>query len=92
MKILILKPEMFVSYEDAMGLALFSNSNFTWFFNGDDLPLQLLTKQVNSPSIEKIQAELEENLNLLELAVLHDAAEVQDRDDEDYLNYCLSYD
>lgn len=92
MKILILKPEMFVSYEDAMGLALFSNSTFTWFFNGDDLPLQLLTKQVDSPSIEEIQAELEENLDLLELAVLHDAAEVQDRDDEDYLNYCLSYD
>ncbi len=92
MKILILKPEMFVSYEDAIGLALFSNSNLTWFFNGDDLPLQLLTKQVDSPSIEKIQAELEENLDLLELAVLHDAAEIQDRDDEDYLNYCLSYD
>jgi hypothetical protein len=28
----------------------------------------------------------------LELAVMHDAAEIQDRDDDDYLNYCTSYD
>lgn len=92
MKILILKPEMFVSYDGIIGLALFRNATFTWFFDGEDVPLRLFTKEVESPSNEEIMEELQENMDLLEFAVSHDAAEVQDRDDDDYLTYCTSYD
>ena len=92
MRIVVLRPEMFVSYQNDIGLALFSNSTYTWFFNEGDLPVKLNTKQVDFLSKDEILEELEENTDLLELAIIHDAAEVQDRDDEDYLNYCLSYD
>ena len=92
MKILILKPDMFVSCDNMIGLALFRNATYTWFFDGQDVPLRLFTKDVSSPSNEEIQDELQENDELLELAVMHDAAEIQDRDDDDYLNYCTSYD
>lgn len=92
MKILILKPEMFVSYDGMIGLALFRNASFTWFFDGEDVPLRVFTKEVESPSNEEIIEELQENMDLLELAVLHDAVETQDRDDHDYLTYCTSYD
>ena len=92
MKILILKPEMFVSVDDMIGLALFSNATFTWFFDGEDVPLRMFTSEVGSPSNEEIMEELQDNPDLLELAVMHDAAEVQDRDDDDYLTYCTSYD
>ena len=92
MKILILKPDMFVSYEGMIGIALFRNAMYTWFFDGEDVPLRVFTKEVESPSNEEILEELQDNFDLLELAESHDAVEVQDRDDDDYLTYCTSYD
>jgi hypothetical protein len=92
MNILLLKPEMFVTCDGMMGLALFRNATYTWFFDGEDVPLRLFTKDVTSPSNAEILEELEENSTLLEYAEMHEAIEVQDRDDDDYLSYCTSYD
>lgn len=92
-KIIILKPEMFATTIDGtMGLVLFRNAFLSWFFDGEYVPSPFNSNELSEPSNDEILEELQDNVMLLELALQHDAIEVQDRDDVDYLNYCLSYD
>lgn len=92
MQILILKPESFVSYDKEIGLKLFENGDFSWFLDGEDIAIKVLSLELENLSKEQILEELEENEYLLELAIANGAVEIQDRDDRAYLNYCLSYD
>lgn len=92
MTIVIFDPEYFVSVQGTIGIALFKAPNHTWFFDGMDLPLQVDNTQIEYPSINEVLDELYENDELRELAVDHNLIDVQDRDDNDYLNYCRSYD
>lgn len=92
-KIIVLKPEMFGTTDDGtMGLVLFRNAYLSWFFDGEDVPSPFNSNELSEPTNDQIIEELHENSSLLELALQHDAVELQERDDVDYLNYCLSYD
>jgi len=92
MNIILLNPDLFVSYKNKIGLTLFIENDQAWFCNGTGLPLECSENDLEPVTDFEIIEELTQNNSLLQLALLHHAVELQERDDVEYLSYCTSYD
>ena len=91
MKVIILKPDSFVKHKNVIGFITFEEDNKVYFSDGRNDDIELTKDQIEEVSEDAVLNELLQDEQLREAAVYNDLAVAHDDYEDEFLNYCKSY-
>lgn len=91
MKIIITKPDSFVKYKGVIGIIAFEEENKIYFNDGRNDDVELTRENVEEVSENEAINELLQDETLREVASFNDIIVAHDDYEDEFLNYCKSY-